>query len=87
MLPTKVDEMKKSTLIATFLTRLGGDVTIEHAERLVATTFAKEYPNSNFREWDTEINDDWCWSFLASAPRTLSKVNVGQFILDLWDKE
>lgn len=77
--------MKKSTLIATLLVNMETGVELQHAERIVAATFADEHPGANFGDWDTELNDDWCKRFI-SAKGKLSSIRVGQAIDEFWDE-
>jgi len=76
--------LKKSTLIATLLVNMKTGFELQHAERVVASTFADEHPDANFEDWNTELNDDWCKKFIHSKGK-LSSVRVGKAIIDFWD--
>jgi len=78
--------MKKSTLIATFLVNLKSGITLEQAEHVVLETFVEKHPNKKFQEWNNELQDAWCENVIRSNPSP-GRVDVGQFILSLWDEQ
>jgi hypothetical protein len=77
------DSMKRSTLIATCLVKSDMIARLEYAEQCVQQTFLSEFPNSNFSEWNHDINEETAEDIIRRVSRA-SRINVKKFIEDLW---
>jgi hypothetical protein len=56
---------------------------LEDAEHSVQQIFLNEFPNSNFSEWNQDINDKAAENIIRNVGRP-SRINVKKFIEDLW---
>ena len=65
--------MLKSTVIATCLLNSKMAGSTDHGERLVRGVFVEEFPNVNFDQWNSHVNDEW-------AANTIRKVGVASKI-------
>ncbi len=77
------DSMKRSTLIAICLVKSAMIAELDYAEQCVQQTFSSEFPNSNFSEWNHDINDATAESIIRRVGPT-ARINVKKFIEDLW---
>lgn len=77
------DSMKRSTLIATCLVKSDMIARLEYAEQCVQQTFLSEFPNSNFSEWNHDINEGTAEDIIRRVGPA-SRINVKKFIEDLW---
>lgn len=75
--------MKRSTLIATCLVKSEMIARLEFAEFCVQQTFLSEFPDSNFSEWNHDINERTAEDIIRKVGPT-SRINVKKFIEDLW---
>lgn len=75
--------MKKSRVIATCLVNSSMFSRIEDAEHAVRQVFLDEFPGANYLHWDREIDDAAAEHIVKTLGRA-SRINVKQFIEDLW---
>ena len=75
--------MRKSTVIAKCLVNSNMIGRLEDAEHSVQQIFLNEFPNSNFSEWNQDINDKAAENIIRNVGRP-SRINVKKFIEDLW---
>lgn len=74
--------MKKSTVIATCLVNSSMINRLEDAENAVRQVFLDEFPESNFAQWNREIDDQVAEQIIKNVGRA-SQINVRKFIEDL----
>jgi hypothetical protein len=74
--------MQKSTIVATCLVNSKMIDKVENAEIAVQNIFQEEFPKSNFREWNIDINDQAARNIINSVGGA-SRINVRNFIEDL----
>lgn len=55
--------MKKSTLVTKFLRYWNARMTLQQAETEVLLCFTAEFPVSNYADWNTHVDEDWCEHF------------------------
>ena len=75
--------MRKSKVIATCLVNSRMIETIKMAEAAVYNIFQDEFPNHSFTEWNTNIPDKTAKNIIDGVG-IASRINVMQFIKDLW---
>ncbi len=75
--------MRRSVLIATCLVKSEMIARLEFAEYCVQQTFLSEFPNSNFSEWNHDINEKTAEDIIGRVGPT-SRINVKKFIEELW---
>lgn len=75
--------MRKSTVISKCLVNSNMIGRLEDAEHSVQQVFFNEFPNSNFSEWNQDINDKTAEDIIRNVSRA-SRINVKKFIEDLW---
>ena len=75
--------MKKSTIIATCLLNSKIAQSMNSAEQMVRSTFAREFPERNFNDWNKNIDDRAGEQIIKSVGKA-SMINLKNFILDLW---
>lgn len=56
---------------------------LEDAEHSVQQEFINDFPNSNFSEWNQDINNNTAEYIIRNVGRA-SCINVKEFIEDLW---
>jgi len=74
--------MRKATVIATCLISSGLRGSLEEVEHRVMQCFQEFRPESNFRDWNTDI-DDTVANDIIKAAGSSSRINVERFISDL----
>ena len=75
--------MRKSTVIAKCLVDAKFIERLEDAEHSVYRIFLKEFPKSNFSDWNQHIEDKTAEYIIQNGGRA-DCINVKKFIKDLW---
>jgi hypothetical protein len=75
--------LTKSNIIAHCLVNSKMLGRLEDADQAVRQTFLDEFPDSNFTEWNQEINDKTAENIIRNVGRA-SRINVKKFIEELW---
>ena len=57
---------------------------ISEAETIVMNVFIDEFPDDNFRAWDSELSDTTSTNIIKAVGRAMT-INVKCFIQDLWN--
>jgi hypothetical protein len=76
--------MRKSTVIANCLVNSNMFRDIEEAESAVRKIFYTEFPDHNFSAWNENIPDKTAQNIISKVGKA-SRINVEQFIKDLWE--
>ena len=74
--------MRKSTLIASWLVSAGHVSQLNDAELITERFFNEEYPQLNFKEWNTKINIEESEQFLAKVNFS-SPIQLGMLVKEL----
>lgn len=74
--------MKRGTVIAKCLVNSGLFSRLEDAEYRVLGVFQNEFPQTDYRAWNEEINDEAASDIISNIGRA-SRINIRLFILDL----
>jgi hypothetical protein len=72
--------MRKGTIIATCL--VNSKFMLADAEAAVEKIFGTEFPESDFLDWNCEMNDNAAQNIIKSVG-CASRINVRKFIEDL----
>ena len=76
--------MKRSDVLTQCLINSGCGLSEADIRHGIFQTFADEFPDKNYYEWDTEISDSTANHIIKTVGRA-SEINVDLFIRDLWD--
>lgn len=76
--------MKKSTIISSCLVNSNMIKRLEDAEHRVQEVFAQEFPDSDFYQWNQNIEERTATLIIKQVGRA-SRINVRKFIEDLWE--
>ena len=71
--------MLKSTIIGTCLVNSNVVSRLEDAEIAVRNAFLDEFPEQNFRLWNTDISDSWAQDEIRNGGRA-THINIRLFI-------